>query len=220
MQSLLRTKPAEPRRPHRPGRARAAGADPGEGRAPVHRRAAAAARGPVLRLPGRPRAPARAAALDVRRRRLPGPGARGRDRARRLHGGGGGGAAPGDEPQAEPRRARGVSRAVHRGRGGEGRRRGDGGHGLRQARRLLRLRLPEGARGGVRAARVPVDVAAPLLPGGVPVRAPERAADGLLPARDARSRRAAARGGGAPRRRQPERRAAACVEWERRFASA
>ena len=69
---------------------------------------------------------------------------------------------------------------------------------LRQARRLLGLRLPEGARGRVRAPRVPVDVAAPLLPGGVPVRAPERAADGLLPARDARSRRAAPRGGGAP----------------------
>ena len=45
MQSLLRTKPAEPRRHHRPGRARPAGADPGEGRAPVHRRAAEAARG-------------------------------------------------------------------------------------------------------------------------------------------------------------------------------
>ncbi len=78
---------------------------------------------------------------------------------------------------------------------------------LRQARRLLRLRLPEGACGRVRAARVPVDVAAPLLPGRVPVRAPERAADGLLPARDARPRRAAARRGGAAGGRQPERRA-------------
>ena len=143
--------------------------------------------------------------VDLRRRRLPGPGARGRDRARGLHRGGGGGAAPCDEPQAQPRRARGVPRALHRGRSGEGRPRGDGGHGLRQARRLLRLRLPEGACGRVRAARVPVDVAAPLLPRGVPVRAPERAADGLLPARDARPRRAAARRGGAPRRRQPER---------------
>ena len=74
----------EPRRPHRPGRARPAGADPGEGGAPVHRRARAAPRGPELRLAGRPRAPARAAALDLRRRRLPGPGARGRDRARRV----------------------------------------------------------------------------------------------------------------------------------------
>ena len=75
----------EPRRHHRAGRARAAGADPGQGGASVHRRAAAAARGPGVRLAGRPRAAARAAAFDVRRRRLPGPGARGRDRARGLH---------------------------------------------------------------------------------------------------------------------------------------
>ena len=40
---------------------------------------------PCLRLAGRPRAPARAAPLDLRRRRLPGPGARGRDRARGVH---------------------------------------------------------------------------------------------------------------------------------------
>ena len=89
---------------------------------------------------------------------------------------------------------------------------------LRQARRLLGLRLPEGARGRVRAARVPVDVAAPLLPGGVPVRAPERAADGLLSARDARPRRAAPRGGGASGRRQPERRRCAiepCRHWSK-----
>ena len=80
MQSLLRTKPANlddltvQVALVRPG--------PIQGKAvhPVHRRAAAAARGPVVRLAGRPRAPARAAALDVRRRRLPGPGARGRDR--------------------------------------------------------------------------------------------------------------------------------------------
>ena len=48
--------------------------------------------------------------LDARRRRLPGPGARGRDRARGLHDRRGRGAAPRDEPQAEPRRARGVPR--------------------------------------------------------------------------------------------------------------
>ena len=136
----------------------------------------------------------------LRRRRLPGPGARGGDRARRLHGGRGGGTAPRDEPEAKPRRARGVSRALHRRRCRKGRGRRGRRPRLRQARRLLRLRLPEGARGRVRPARVPVDVAAPLLPGGVPVRAPERAADGLLSARDARARRAAARGGGASRR--------------------
>ena len=42
-------------------------------------------------------------------------------------------------------------------------------------------------------------------PARVPLRAPERAADGLLPAGDARPRRPAARGGGAPAGRQPQR---------------
>ena len=76
---------------------------------------------------------------------------------------------------------------------------------LRQARRLLGVRLPEVALGRVRAARLPVGVAAPPLPGRVPLRAAERAADGLLPAGQPRPRRPAARGGGAPARREPER---------------
>ena len=79
--------------------------------------------------------------------------------------------------------------------------------GLRQARRLLGLRLPEVACGRVRAARVPVGVAAAPLSGRVPVRAPERAADGVLPAGLARAGRAAARGGGALAGREPECRA-------------
>ncbi len=162
------------RRPHRAGRARAARADPGQGRAPVHRAPASAARGPVVRLPGRPRVAARAAPLDARRRRLPGSGARRGDRARRLHGGGGGRAAPRDEPQAQPRCARVAPRALRRGCGAERRRRGDREPRLRQARRLLRLRLPEVARGRVRAARLPVRLAPPPLSGGVPVRASER----------------------------------------------
>ena len=82
-------------------------------------------------------------------------------------------------------------------------------HGLRQARGLLRLRLPEVALGRVRAARLPVGVAAPPLPGRVPLRAPERAADGLLPAGQPRPRRPAAGGGGPPAGRQPQRGAAA-----------
>ena len=86
------------------------------------------------------------------------------------------------------------------------RRRADGRHGLRQARRLLRLRLPEVACGGVRAARVPVGVAAAPLSGRVPVLAPERAADGLLSARDARPRRPAARSRDAPAGRERQRR--------------
>ena len=58
-------------------------------------------------------------------------------------------------------------------------------------RRLLGLRLPEGARGGVRAAGVPVDLAARPLRAGVPVRAAQRAADGVLRAGHARPRGAA-----------------------------
>ena len=50
-----------------------------------------------------------AAPRDARRRRLPGPGARGGDGARRLHRRGGRGAAPGDEPQAERGGDRGAS---------------------------------------------------------------------------------------------------------------
>ena len=161
--------------------------------------------GSVVRLAGRPRAPAGAAALDVRRRHLPGPGARGRDRACRIHGGGSRGIAAGDEQEAKPGRARGVPRAVRRRRREEGSRCRDCGRRLRQARRLLRLRLPESTRGRVRPARLPVAVAAPALRRRVPVRAPERAADGLLPTCDPRPRRAAARGGGAAARREPER---------------
>ena len=70
---------------------------------------------------------------------------------------------------------------------------GDGRPGLRQAGGVLRLRLPEVARGRVRPARLPVGLAAPPLSGRVPLLAPERAADGLLPAVVARARRAAAR---------------------------
>ena len=90
------------RRPHGAGRARAAGPDPGQGGAPLHRAPPAAARGSDVRLPGRSRGAAGAAPLDARRRRLPGSGARRGDRARGLHGGRGGGPASRDEPQAQP----------------------------------------------------------------------------------------------------------------------
>ena len=79
----------EPRRPDRPGRARPAGADPGQGRPPVHRAPPAAARRPRLRLPGRARVAPRAAPGDARRRRLPGSGARRRDGGRAVQRGGG-----------------------------------------------------------------------------------------------------------------------------------
>ena len=130
MQSLLRTKPENHRRPDRAGRARATGADPGEGGAPVHRRARAAPGRPGVRAAGRPRAPARAAARHARRRRLPGSGARGGDGARRLHDRRGRRAAARDEPEAKRGGDRGVPGAVRRGRGAERGGRGDGGHGL------------------------------------------------------------------------------------------
>ena len=49
MQMLPRTLPAEPRRPHGAGGDRAARADPGRRRPPLHRAAQEAARGPLLR---------------------------------------------------------------------------------------------------------------------------------------------------------------------------
>ena len=101
--------------------------------------------------------------------------------------------------RAMSRRAVGGGDALVRGevRGGGGGERGAseecGAARVRPDRRLLGLRLPEGALGGVRAARLPVHVAAGALRARVPVRAAERAADGLLPAGHARARGAAAR---------------------------
>ena len=114
MQSLLRTKPENlddltvQVALVRPGPIQ------GEGGAPVHRRARAAARRPGLRAARRPRAPARAAPRDPRRRRLPGPGARRGDGARRLHDRRGGRPAARDEPEAERGGDRGVPRALRR----------------------------------------------------------------------------------------------------------
>ena len=81
-----------------------------------------------------------------------------------------------------------------------------------KVQRLLGLRLPQGARGGLRAARLPVDVAARPLRARVPVRAAERAADGLLPARRARARGAAARASRCCRRTSTQARSSATVE--------
>ena len=77
--------------------------------------------------------------------------------------------------------------------------------GVRQARRLLGLRLSEVALGRIRVARVPVGVAAAPLRTGVPRLAPQCAADGLLSAGDARPRRTEARGRDAPAGREPQR---------------
>ena len=133
---------------------------------------------------------------------LPGPGAGGGDRLRRLLAGRGRRAAPGHEPQAlveaaiEAHHRRFVEGAMarHGVRGGAGR------AGVADGGRLLGLRLPQGPRGGVRAAGLPVDLAARALLPRVPVRAAQRAADGLLPARRPGPRRPAARDRGAPAR--------------------
>ena len=76
---------------------------------------------------------------------------------------------------------------------------------LLEARRLRLLRLPQVARGRLRAPGLPVGLAPPPLPGGVPLLAPERPADGLLPAREPRAGRAAPRRRGAAAGREPER---------------
>ena len=94
-----------------------------------------------------------------------------------------------------------VAGAVERGRRARGRR-----AGLRAGARLLGLRLSQVARGRLRPARLPVDLAARPLRARVPLRAAQRAADGLLPARRARPRGAAARDRGPRRRREPQRR--------------
>ena len=162
-----------------------------------------------VRAAGRARVAARGAARHARRRRLPGSGARRRDGRGEVLDRRGGRTAPRDEQEAQRGGDRGVPPALRRRLPRQRHRRADGARDLRQARRLLRLRVPEVACRGVRAARVPVGVAPPLLPGRVPVRAPERAADGLLPAVVARARRAAARGRGSPAAHQPTRRRSA-----------
>ena len=107
----------EPGRPDDPGRARAAGPDPGRRRPSVHRQPPAAARGPGVRAAERPPVAGGAAARDARGDRLPGPGARRRDGAGRLLDRRGRGAATSDEPEALARGDRGLPRPLRRGRG-------------------------------------------------------------------------------------------------------
>ena len=95
------------------------------------------------------------------------------------------------------------SRALHRGgtaprgrRPPDGRTRVDDGRGLRG------LWLSQGAQRRLRAARLPVDLAAGALRRGVPVCASERAADGLLRSRQPRPRGRKSRHRGAWSRRE------------------
>ncbi len=176
------------------------GPDPGRRRASVPRAPRGDPPGSGLPRPPRPPAAGRGARRHAGRDRLPGSGARRGRRARGLLAGPGREPAPRDEPAAL---ARGDGRAlacVPRRRARPRRRRADRAARVREDRGVLGVRLPQGARRGLRAAGLPERLAAAALPGGVPVRAARRAADGLLPARLARARRAA------PRRRDPRRR--------------
>ena len=78
---------------------------------------------------------------------------------------------------------------------------------LRDDRRLLGLRLPEGPRRRLRPARLPVHLAARPPRPGVPLRADERAADGLLRAGHPRPRSPAKGHRAGAARRERERRA-------------
>ena len=149
-------------------------------------RTRASSRPPTIRCSG-------AAARDARRRRLPGPGARRRDRARRLHVGEAEGlrramSRKRSHAALEAYRARFVEGALANGVDER-----DCAHGLRQARRVLGLRLPEVALGGVRRCSRTSRRGCGTTTAPSSSRAPERAADGLLSAGDARARRAAAR---------------------------
>ncbi len=138
--------------------------------------------------------------------RLPGagdPGGHGAGGVQRRRGRG---AAPGDEPQALRGGDPGLSRSVHRRGERAGRDAGGGGARLRADPRLLGVRVPEGPRGRLWPARLPVDLASGPLRTRVPLLAPERAADGLLPARRAGPRGAAEGDRGAAAGRQPQRR--------------
>src|SRR5262249_47270281 len=137
--------------------------------------------------------------------RLPGAGDRGGDGALGLLRLRGRGAAAGDEQEALAAGDRVPPPTLRRGGRGARRRAGDRRAGLGTDPGLLRLRLPQGALGGVRPARLPVSLAAGAPRAGVPLLAAERAADGLLPARLARPRGPAAwhPRGAAGRQRQP-----------------
>ena len=101
----------------------------------------------------------------------------------------GGGPAPGDEPQALARAARSATASAScRARSATSAPTARAQSGCGDGRGLRRLRLPQVPQRRLRAARLPVDVAAGPLRPGVPVRAAERAADGLLRPRQPRPR--------------------------------
>ena len=219
MQMLKRTRPGDARRPHGPGGARAARADHRRGGASVHRAPQGAAGGSRAT-----EVPYEHPSLEPVLRDTLGTIVF-QDQVLEVamaFAGFTAGEAEGLRRAMSRKRSEAAIRAYEEkfieGGGGARRRAGRGRAGVDPDRRLLRLRLPEGALGGVRAARLPVDLAAGALPPRVPVRAPERAADGLLPAGRAGARGAAARGGGAAAVRRAKRTRECRVERRARCA--
>ena len=190
------------RRPHDPGRDRAPGADPRRRGQPLHRAPPAAARGPGLRRPLRAPVARAGAASDTLGTIIF------QDQVIEVamaFAGFSPGEAEGLRRAMSRKRSAAAIEAYHQ-RFVEGAR---ATHGVDEEtaervygddRRLLGLRLPQGPRRRLRPARLPVDLAARALRPGVPVRAAQRAADGLLRARHARPRGPAARDRAARRR--------------------
>src|SRR5438067_1134993 len=188
----------EPRGPGGRGRDRASGPDRGRRGEPVRaapRRPAPRPRGrPELRAAPRPSAARGGAGGNARRDPLSGPGAAGVPGARGIHGGPGGGVAARHEPAPQPRNDGGVLGGVPGRCRGARRSRDDRRAGVHTGDRVLRIRVPQIARRGVRAARLPVGMAPALPPLRVLLRALQQSADGVLLARRVGTGREAQRG--------------------------
>ena len=198
---------AQHRRPHRAGGAGAAGPDPGRRRPPLYREAQArCARTREYEIPYEHESLQRGAGGDAGHDRLPGAGARGGDRRSPASPRRGRVAAAGDEPQALPggdrRSTTSASSPAPRAKHGAApelaeriweKIQGFSGFGFPKAHSAA-FGLLAYQSAWLRVHRGP----------GVPLRAAERAADGLLPARLARPRGPAPRHPHRPARRQPQ----------------
>ncbi|CAA9559672.1 MAG: Error-prone repair homolog of DNA polymerase III alpha subunit, partial [uncultured Thermomicrobiales bacterium] len=182
-----------PRRPGGPGRHRPPRPDPRRRRQPLRQGPRSPPPRPQLRPDLRPPQPGADPARNPRRRPLPGAGLAGGDGPGRVHRRPSRSTPPGDESQALPRGDGPPLGPISRRRSGA--RGGPQNHPRRvQATDGIRLlRLPEGSRGGVCRAGLPVLLAEAALPGRVRLRPAQQPADGVLPAPRLDQRRQAAR---------------------------